>query len=134
MTLSAATFDNRVYPGGLTYSGHPLACAAAVATITAMEDEKIVENAERVGAECGRQGGVDSTGDAEHVRAGERIRQQRLQGRAQQALLAMRSLNFCGCAVCSKCDGLHAALPEANDLCVWRSARCLHGRCCYRYT
>ena len=27
----AATFDDRVYPGGLTYSGHPLACAAAVA-------------------------------------------------------------------------------------------------------
>ncbi len=27
-----ATFNDRVYPGGLTYSGHPLACAAAVAT------------------------------------------------------------------------------------------------------
>ena len=25
----AATFDNRPYPGGLTYSGHPLACASA---------------------------------------------------------------------------------------------------------
>ena len=24
----------RVFPGGLTYSGHPLACAAAVANIT----------------------------------------------------------------------------------------------------
>jgi taurine--2-oxoglutarate transaminase len=43
------TFRDRVYPGGLTYSGHPLACAAAVATITAMQDEGIVENARRIG-------------------------------------------------------------------------------------
>jgi taurine--2-oxoglutarate transaminase len=45
------TFRDRVYPGGLTYSGHPLACASAVATIRAMEDEGIVENAARIGAE-----------------------------------------------------------------------------------
>jgi taurine---2-oxoglutarate transaminase len=47
----AATFAERVYPGGLTYSGHPLACAAAVATINAMRDEGIVENAARIGEE-----------------------------------------------------------------------------------
>jgi taurine--2-oxoglutarate transaminase len=47
----AATFAERVYPGGLTYSGHPLACAAAVATINAMEEEKIVQNAARIGEE-----------------------------------------------------------------------------------
>ncbi len=47
----AATFDNRAYPGGLTYSGHPLACAAAVATIETMESEHIVENAARIGSE-----------------------------------------------------------------------------------
>jgi taurine--2-oxoglutarate transaminase len=47
----AATFAERVYPGGLTYSGHPLACAAAVATITAMHEEGIVENADRIGRE-----------------------------------------------------------------------------------
>jgi len=45
------TFRERVYPGGLTYSGHPLACASAVATITAMQDEGIVENALRIGAD-----------------------------------------------------------------------------------
>ena len=45
------TFRERVYPGGLTYSGHPLACAAAVATIETMRDEGIVENAARIGAE-----------------------------------------------------------------------------------
>jgi len=45
------TFRERAYPGGLTYSGHPLACAAAVATIQAMREEGIVENAARLGAE-----------------------------------------------------------------------------------
>ena len=47
----AATFAERVFPGGLTYSGHPLACAAAVASINAMRDEGIVDNARRVGAQ-----------------------------------------------------------------------------------
>ena len=46
-----ATFAHRAYPGGLTYSGHPLACAAAVATIRTMEDEDVVGRAERLGAE-----------------------------------------------------------------------------------
>jgi taurine---2-oxoglutarate transaminase len=45
------TFADRAYPGGLTYSGHPLACAAAVATINAMEDENMVANAARIGSE-----------------------------------------------------------------------------------
>jgi taurine--2-oxoglutarate transaminase len=45
----AATFADRPYPGGLTYSGHPLATAAAVATINAMTDERIVENAATIG-------------------------------------------------------------------------------------
>ena len=46
-----ATFAHRAYPGGLTYSGHPLACAAAVATIRTMEDDDVVGAAERMGAE-----------------------------------------------------------------------------------
>jgi taurine--2-oxoglutarate transaminase len=46
-----STFAERAYPGGLTYSGHPLACAAAVATINAMEDEAMVDNAARIGAQ-----------------------------------------------------------------------------------
>jgi taurine--2-oxoglutarate transaminase len=45
----AATFDDRVFPGGLTYSGHPLACASIVASIDAMKEEGIVENARRIG-------------------------------------------------------------------------------------
>ena len=47
----AATWDHVAYPGGLTYSGHPLAAAAAVATIEAMHEEQVVENAARVGSE-----------------------------------------------------------------------------------
>ena len=47
----AATFDQRVFPGGLTYSGHPLACASIVATIDAMKDEGILENAARIGTQ-----------------------------------------------------------------------------------
>lgn len=45
----ANAFEDQVFPGGLTYSGHPLAMASIVASIDAMEDEKIVENAKRVG-------------------------------------------------------------------------------------
>lgn len=45
----AKTFDDRVFPGGLTYSGHPLACAAAVATLDTMSEERIVENAADIG-------------------------------------------------------------------------------------
>jgi len=45
----AATFNDRVFPGGLTYSGHPLATAAAVTTIDVMAAEKMVENAASIG-------------------------------------------------------------------------------------
>jgi taurine--2-oxoglutarate transaminase len=47
----AATFADRPFPGGLTYSGHPLACASAVASINAFHEEGIVENARRLGEE-----------------------------------------------------------------------------------
>lgn len=45
----AATFASRPYPGGLTYSGHPLACASAVASINTFKDEGIIENARMLG-------------------------------------------------------------------------------------
>lgn len=47
----AETFAQRAYPGGLTYSGHPLACAAAVASIEIFKEERIIENARSLGAE-----------------------------------------------------------------------------------
>jgi len=43
------TFDERAFAGGLTYMGHPLACATAVATIDVMKEEKMLENATMIG-------------------------------------------------------------------------------------
>jgi taurine---2-oxoglutarate transaminase len=45
----AATFNDQMFPGGLTYSGHPLAAASIVATIDVMHEEGIVENAAMIG-------------------------------------------------------------------------------------
>jgi taurine--2-oxoglutarate transaminase len=47
----AADFDETVFPGGLTYSGHPLGAATIVASIDAMEEEGIIANAKRIGAD-----------------------------------------------------------------------------------
>lgn len=46
-----AYFDDKPFPGGLTYSGHPLAMGSIVATIDAMKEEGMVENAAKIGAE-----------------------------------------------------------------------------------
>ena len=40
---------DKYFAGGLTYSGHPLACASAVASIEAFQEEGIVENAAEMG-------------------------------------------------------------------------------------
>ena len=40
---------DKMFAGGLTYSGHPLACASAVASIEAFQEEGIVENAAAMG-------------------------------------------------------------------------------------
>jgi taurine--2-oxoglutarate transaminase len=45
----AEFFNDKMFPGGLTYSGHPLACAAAVASIGIFKEERIVENARTIG-------------------------------------------------------------------------------------
>ncbi|GAA1799269.1 aspartate aminotransferase family protein [Planosporangium flavigriseum] len=45
----AETFAHSPFPGGLTYSGHPLACASAVASINIFKEEGIVENARTIG-------------------------------------------------------------------------------------
>ncbi len=47
----AESFQQRPYPGGLTYSGHPLACGSAVASINIFKEEGIVEHARRLGTE-----------------------------------------------------------------------------------
>lgn len=47
----ANEFESNVFPGGLTYSGHPLAMASIVAAIDAMDDEGIVDNARVIGTD-----------------------------------------------------------------------------------
>jgi taurine---2-oxoglutarate transaminase len=46
---------DKYFPGGLTYAGHPLACASAVASIEAFREEGVVENAAEVGAYLGER-------------------------------------------------------------------------------
>jgi len=43
-------FKEKVFFGGLTYNSHPLACATALATIQVYEDDKLIDNARRMGA------------------------------------------------------------------------------------
>src|SRR5918992_3366625 len=42
-------FQNNVFNGGLTYNSHPLACAAAIATISVYEEDNLLENTRRMG-------------------------------------------------------------------------------------
>src|SRR6478736_7921216 len=45
----ASHFDTVSFPGGLTYSGHPLACAAGVATFEVFERDGILERVRDLG-------------------------------------------------------------------------------------
>src|SRR4051794_14504928 len=45
----AAWARDKYFAGGLTYSGHPLACAVGVASIEAFQEEGIVENSAAMG-------------------------------------------------------------------------------------
>lgn len=47
----AASFRDTPYQGGLTYSGHPLACASAVASIGIFESEGVVEHSRMLGTD-----------------------------------------------------------------------------------
>ncbi|HEY5983425.1 MAG TPA: aminotransferase class III-fold pyridoxal phosphate-dependent enzyme, partial [Anaerolineales bacterium] len=51
----ARFFDDKYLYAGLTYSGHALACAAALATIETYESDGIFENSRRVGTYLGRR-------------------------------------------------------------------------------
>jgi taurine---2-oxoglutarate transaminase len=45
----AAKYDDAVMPLGLTYSAHPVSCAAAIETLQIYEDDQLIENAARMG-------------------------------------------------------------------------------------
>ncbi len=52
MTVSKAIagwLKDYSFPGGLTYAGHPLACASGVAAIRAMQEENTLDNSEQMG-------------------------------------------------------------------------------------
>ncbi|MBN2549445.1 MAG: aminotransferase class III-fold pyridoxal phosphate-dependent enzyme [Anaerolineales bacterium] len=51
----AKYFDDKMLWCGLTYSGHPLACAAAVATLAVYEEDGLIENADRLGEYLGQR-------------------------------------------------------------------------------
>jgi taurine--2-oxoglutarate transaminase len=46
----AEFFRDRMFPSGLTYNSHPLACAAALATLAVYEEDDLIGNARRMGA------------------------------------------------------------------------------------
>jgi len=68
----AEYFEDHTLSCGLTCCGHPLACAAALATIQVCEDEKLIENAEKVGRYLEKRleklkGSHPSVGDARSI-------------------------------------------------------------------
>lgn len=60
-------FTKRPYPAGMTYSGHPLACAAAVGAITAMQEEGTIAAAARLGTDILGPGLRELTGKHESI-------------------------------------------------------------------
>jgi taurine--2-oxoglutarate transaminase len=46
----AQYFETHMLSAGLTYSGHPVSCAAAIANLAAYEEEHVFENVEKQGA------------------------------------------------------------------------------------
>jgi len=68
----AKHFDDKMFYCGLTYSGHPLACAAGVATIEVYKEDHLLENAVKVGKHVAKR--LDdikqhhpSVGDVRHI-------------------------------------------------------------------
>ncbi len=45
----ASKYDDAMLPLGLTYSAHPVSCAAALATLQIYEEDKLIKNAETMG-------------------------------------------------------------------------------------
>ncbi len=68
----AEYFDDRVYYGGLTYSAHPVSCAAAIAAVNVLRDDDLVGNAARLGPVMGEhlarlQANHPSVGDVRNL-------------------------------------------------------------------
>jgi taurine--2-oxoglutarate transaminase len=48
-------FEDKMFWCGLTYSGHPLACAAGIATLDVYEEDRLLQNADLVGKYLGER-------------------------------------------------------------------------------
>jgi taurine--2-oxoglutarate transaminase len=64
----AASLETEMLSTGLTYCGHPLACAAGLAALQAYEDEKLIERSRSLGARlhaelCAMRNRVEVIGD-----------------------------------------------------------------------
>jgi len=51
----AEFFRDRPFPGGLTYNAHPLCLAAAIATLQVYREDRLIENARRMGEILARE-------------------------------------------------------------------------------
>jgi len=51
----AQYFEDKMLWCGLTYSGHPLACAAGVATLEVYKEDGLIQNAQKVGRHLGQR-------------------------------------------------------------------------------
>ena len=77
VVISAAIADDvrrAAFPGGLTYSGHPLACASAVASIGIFEEEGILEHVRKVERHGPRAPAGRDRAEAPERRRGARAR------------------------------------------------------------
>lgn len=68
----AAYFEDHVFAGGLTYNSHPVAMAAALATIRVYEEDGLIERAQKMGDLLGRHheelaARHPSVGDHRHI-------------------------------------------------------------------
>ena len=87
-----------ISPGGLTYSGHPLACAVGVASIEAFREEGIVEHAAEMGdvvrrraARARGEASVDRRGARARLLLGARAREVARDARAARAVQRRRA-------------------------------------------
>jgi taurine--2-oxoglutarate transaminase len=51
----ASYFDDHLFYGGLTYNSHPMSCAAAIATLKVYVEDRLIENADRLGRVLSRE-------------------------------------------------------------------------------
>ena len=51
----ASYFEDHLFSGGLTYNSHPMSCAAAIATLQVYVEDRLIENAERLGRVLSRE-------------------------------------------------------------------------------